>query len=143
MLLSRNFSLNEFIKSDTAKTLDIANYPSDAEIDNLKLLCINVLQPIRERFNKPITISSGYRCKALNKAVGGSKTSSHMYGYAADLIVHDFEEVFKWIVDNIEYTQAIIEENSKGNKWIHISYIKNNLKQNTLRYKNGNYSVYK
>ena len=86
------FSIEEMIKSDTAKAKGIGNTPSQEVIDNLTKLIEAVLDPLREWFGKPITVNSGYRCEALNKAVGGSKTSDHMTGRAADIDTGSKEE---------------------------------------------------
>ena len=77
MKLSKNFSLNEMTKSQTALRRGIDNEPTNDEIDNLRILCEYVLQPVREHFGKPVTINSGFRSKELNKAIGGSTTSDH------------------------------------------------------------------
>ena len=143
MRISRNFTLEELTHSDIALEYNIDNTPSKWNISNLKELVLNVLQPIRNYIDKPVIISSGYRGEKLNShpKIRGAKNSSHKYGYAADIQVDNIEDVFKWIVDNLEYTQAIIEK--KGNtEWIHISYNKNKLTKNTLRYKDGEYSGY-
>ena len=81
--LSKNFSLSEMVKSSTAERLRVDNSPSDIHLVNLTHLCINILQPVREQFGV-ITINSGYRSPALNAKVGGSKTSQHCNGQAAD-----------------------------------------------------------
>ena len=94
MQLSKNFSLAELIRSNTAVTLGLDNSPPKSVIDNLKTLCERILQPLRDFFGVPITISSGYRCAALNKAVGGSSSSQHMTGEAADIQIP--KTVVKW-----------------------------------------------
>ena len=85
MQLSKNLSLKEVVKSNTASRLGIDNTPEDWEIENLKAVAENVFQPIRDHFGVPIAVSSGYRGKQLNKAIGGSKYSQHMVGEALDL----------------------------------------------------------
>ena len=85
MILSKNFTLSEFTKSKTADKLGIKNIPSAYEINNLKELVDNLLQPLRDLYGKPMTVNSGYRCPALNKAVGGVPTSDHVKGRAADI----------------------------------------------------------
>ena len=87
MNLSQNFTLQELIYSDTANAYKINNTPSEPVINNLKALCLNVLQPLRNALGCPIIISSGFRCAELNKCVGGAANSGHLYGQAADFIV--------------------------------------------------------
>ena len=112
----------EMLKSSTAEKLGISNVPEDDEIiDNINYT-IERLNDIRERYNKKIVITSGYRCPALNKAVGGKANSQHVKGQAAD-IKWD-ENLLKFIINNFHYDQ-LIEEHSKRTKWIHISFNKN------------------
>jgi len=87
MQLSEHFELTEFLVSETAARRGIANEPSPEVIENLRRLCQSVLEPLRIKLARPVVITSGYRAPALNRAVGGSKTSHHMQGRAADLIV--------------------------------------------------------
>ena len=84
MKLSKNFSLEELIKSDTANECGIKNSPNSLELKNLTNLTTKILQPIRDAFGKPIIISSGFRCVQLNKKVGGASNSDHLFGAAAD-----------------------------------------------------------
>lgn len=95
--MSKNFSLQELIKSDTAKKHGINNEPNEQERKNLILLTDQILQPVRDRLGKPIIVTSGYRCRELNKKVGGSKTSQHMKGEAADLKCFDNKILFELI----------------------------------------------
>lgn len=85
MKLSKNFSLEELIKSDTANECGIKNSPNSLELKNLTNLTTKILQPIRDTFGKPIIISSGFRCVQLNKKVGGASNSDHLFGAAADI----------------------------------------------------------
>jgi hypothetical protein len=87
MQLSEHFELAEFLVSETAARRGIANEPTPEIIDNLRRLCQLVLEPLRVKLARPVVITSGYRSLALNRAVGGSPTSHHMQGRAADLIV--------------------------------------------------------
>lgn len=126
------FSIEEMIKSDTAKAKGIGNTPSQEVIDNLTKLIEAVLDPLREWFGKPITVNSGYRCEALNKAVGGSKTSDHMTGRAADIDTGSKEEnkkLFDYIKDNLEFDQLIDEKNLA---WVHVSFRENNNRKQVL-----------
>ena len=126
MKLSKNFYLSEFTKSITATRNGIDNSPSKEHISNLKDLCVNLLQPLRDALGKPITISSGYRSPALNKFVNGSSRSQHCQGRAADIeIMINGVECNDLIWDilkgssTIDYDQIINEFNLS---WIHVSY---------------------
>ena len=137
MNLSANFSLKELTKSDTATRLGIDNTPDDETIDNLKTLCDKVLQPVREHFGKSVTVNSGYRSPESNAAVGGSKTSDHCKGQAADIEIAGVAnaELAQWIMDNLDYTQLILEFYTQGipdSGWVHVSYDPNNLKKQEL-----------
>ena len=137
MNLSANFTLKELTKSDTATRLGLDNTPDEATIENLKLLCENVLQPVRDHFGKPVTINSGYRSSESNAAVGGSKTSDHCKGQACDLEIDGVSnpDLAQWIMDNLDYTQLILEFYTQGQPnsgWVHVSYDPNNLKKQEL-----------
>lgn len=126
MKLSNNFKLNELIYSSTAETNGINNYPSNREKDNLIRLCVNVLQPIRYKFGKPIYINSGYRNPILNRLVKGSPTSYHCSGDAADITTRDKElnkELFDLIVQMIKDKEIVVGEliDEHNYSWIHIS----------------------
>ena len=154
------FTIDEFIKSDTAKKLGIDNIPSQEQKDHAIELIDNLLDPLREAWGDyckknnlgsgAIRVSSGIRSKALNKAVGGSKTSAHYLGYAADLVPYngnlkEFKKfVWNWLIESGEdFDQFISEdENSKSvPQWIHIGY-KNSAGKQRKQYmymKNGKY----
>jgi uncharacterized protein YcbK (DUF882 family) len=126
MKISDNFTLEEFIQSPTAKANNIDNTPSEQVKNNIIKLVNNILQPIRNEWGKPIKVNSGYRCKALNDKVKGSKTSQHLTGDAADITVGSPQEnkkLFHLIVDmcqqnKITYGQLIDEFSFR---WLHIS----------------------
>lgn len=127
--LSKHFKLSEFIRSATASAKKIDNTPSLEVISNLQQLCIHALEPLREHFNCPITISSGYRCQALNKAVGGVATSQHMTGEAADIHLPSSaigKKWFVWLMDQ-DFDQLILEKSTPTSTsyWIHVSYRQN------------------
>lgn len=124
-----NFSLSELIRSDTADARGIDNTPNFIEVGHLHELASEFLQPLRNAWGKPIIISSGYRCKALNSVLpGASPTSVHMNGYAADMQVAgnmaEFDRFVEFTIDwvkkyHIKFDQLLIE--SKGNvKWLHV-----------------------
>lgn len=126
MKLSEHFDLNEFTRSATADRLHIDNSlnPSDpigqSIINNLKNLCQQVLEPLREHFGIPIVVSSGYRCPALNQAVGGVPNSQHLTGEAADIVMSNLTEAFHWFIDNVPFDQ-IGWEQTGSTRWIHVS----------------------
>lgn len=125
--LSKHFKLSEFLRSETAVRRGIDNTPSIEVVSNLQQLCVNILEPLRAYFNTPIVVSSGYRSTALNKAVGGSATSQHMTGEAADLRIPSEaagKEWFKWIMDNCKFHQLIWEKDTpqSTHHWIHVSF---------------------
>ena len=137
MNLSANFSLKELTKSDTATRLGIDNTPDDEAIDNLKTLCDKVLQPVRDHFGKTVTVNSGFRSSETNQATGGSKSSDHVKGQAADIEIAGIAnaDLAQWIMDNLDYTQLILEFYTQGipdSGWVHVSYDPNNLKKQEL-----------
>ena len=137
MNLSANFSLKELTKSDTATRLGIDNTPDEEALDNLKTLCDKVLQPVREHFGKSVTVNSAYRSPESNAAVGGSKTSDHCKGQAADIEIPGIPnaDLANWISDNLSYTQLILEFYTPGvpdSGWVHVSYDAKNLKKQNL-----------
>lgn len=132
MKLSENFSLQEMTFSPSAIRKGIANKPTDEHIENLRILCEKVLQPIRDKMACTINVSSGYRAPALNALIGGSRTSQHCFGQAADLQVEGRNhEMFNFIKDNLEFDQVIWEFGTDSEpSWVHVSYnAKHNRKQ--------------
>jgi len=130
MQLSKHFELAEFIRSSTAKRAGISNMPTNAHLENIKLLCGKVLEPIRAHFARPIILSSGYRSSALNRAVGGSSSSQHCSGEAADIDMDGTNvtnaQIFNYIKDNLEFDQLIWEFGTDTNpNWVHVSYESN------------------
>ena len=126
MRISKNFTLEELTASATAKAKGIRNEPGQTDIVNLCGLVHNVLQPLRKWWGKEVKIGSGYRSLALNRAVGGVANSQHMKGEAADLCIDgDMEKARAWflfIKQHCEFDQLIMEHNSKGTYWVHVSY---------------------
>lgn len=128
------FSISEMTRSDTARRLGIDNTPPDSIKKNLTLFIEKVLDPIREDWGSPIIVSSGYRCPELNKAVGGVKTSGHMYGFCADLQVKgDLRKfsnfVIEWMKEHQMKWDQIIWEKSGNVTWLHFCWIGKDGKQ--------------
>lgn len=130
MKLSKNLSLSEVTKSNTAKRRGISNEPSIEHLENLKAVAENIFQPLREEFMCPIFVSSGYRSEALNEAIGGSKTSQHSKGEALDLDADVYgvitnADIFNFALDRLDFDQLIWEFGTDENPdWVHISYKK-------------------
>lgn len=137
MNLTANFSVHEMVKSEAAIRLGIDNTPSEAIIDNLRVLCEQVLQPVRDHYGKGVKVNSAYRSPEVNKAVGGSPVSDHCKGQAADIEIPGVSnaELAQWIEANLSYTQLILEFYTQGipdSGWVHVSYDANNLKKQSL-----------
>lgn len=137
MELTKNFSLYEM----TVTNSGIPNEPNDEQLANLKLLCENVLQPLRNKFNRPIKVTSGFRNEKVNRHVGGVASSEHVQGMAADLVCEDNAELFNLIRQRFKFTQLIYE---RGNKiqpaWVHVSYDKDDLKCQVLKFDGKRYT---
>ncbi len=84
MNLTKNFTLKELTKSETAVRHDVDNTPNEEQIESLRLLCEKILQPVRDHYGKPVRINSAFRCAELNRLTGGSATSDHCKGQAVD-----------------------------------------------------------
>ncbi len=146
MKLSQNFSLRELTKSQTAERKGISNEPSEEHIENLKLLCTNILQPIRDEWGV-VSISSGYRSQALCEAIGSKITSQHARGQAADFECYgiDNNKLFNWAIENVPFDQAILEfyTGDPDSGWLHMSYNEDNNRGETLRaFRENNKVVY-
>lgn len=126
------FTIKEMTKSSTAKANGIDNTPSDEKMAKLQKLIEAVLDPLREWYGKPIRVNSGFRCEALNEAVGGSDTSQHRLGEAADITVgtkKGNKKLFEYIKDNLPFDQLINESNFS---WVHVSYREGRLRKQVL-----------
>jgi len=135
--LTANFSLHELTKSETALRMGLDNTPGPVETEYLKILAERVLQPIRDHYGKGVKVNSGYRSPESNAAVGGSRTSDHCKGQAADIEIPGVPnaELAQWIMDNLDYTQLILEFYTPGipdSGWVHVSYDPDNLKKQEL-----------
>ena len=148
MKLSRNFSLSELIKSDTAIRLGIDNNPNADQIEKLKALCENILQPVRDHFGR-VKVTSGFRSVELCTAIGSSVNSQHAKAEAADFEVMgtDNAELADWINKNLDYDQLILEFYTPGipdSGWVHVSYkTEGNRKSVLTAMKENGKTVYK
>lgn len=129
MQLSEHFTLEELTRSDTAKRLRIMNEPSQTELKNLQILCQQVLEPARNVVGKPLVITSGYRCKQLNRAVGGVANSYHIQGRAADILVNapsDTKNLYeKTLADALNaqpLTDMVLCEHTSLSCWVHVQW---------------------
>ena len=134
MKLSKHFSLEELCKSQTATRLGINNLAKDKNvITNLKKICENILEPIRENYGIPFSPNSAYRSPKLNNAVGSYHKSQHLKGQAVDIEIPSIDnyELAQWIRNNLDFDQLILEfyngEPSSG--WVHVSFAEENRKQ--------------
>lgn len=147
MKISKHLELSELIRSESAKRHGIKNMPTPEHIENLKVLADKVFEPIREHFNVPIRISSGYRSKELNKKIGGSQTSQHSKGQAIDIDMDSTQitnkQIFDFVLNNLKFDQLIWEFGNDNNAdWVHVSYADKNRNQALRAYKLHNKSVY-
>ena len=146
--LSKNFTIQEYIKSQTALRQGIDNTPTEEHMGNATALFRNVVQKVRDQFGVTV-INSGYRGEALNKAVGGSSTSQHCKGEAVDIECPGTPnyDVAKWIEDNLDFDQLILEFYTPGipdSGWVHVSYkSEGNRKQSLTAMKEDGKTVYK
>jgi hypothetical protein len=138
MELSKSFTLNELTKSQEAIRLGIDNIPNEEHIENLKILCEKILQPLRDYYGMPVSISSGYRSVALCEAIGSSAKSQHTKGQAADFEIFGVanKELADFITQNLEYDQCILEfwnKNEPNSGWVHCSYSKEGNRKQYLK----------
>ena len=144
MNLTKNFSLSELTKSQTAERKGIDNIPSPEHQENLKLLCTSILQPIRDHFSKVVTISSGYRSPELCTAIGSKITSQHARGEAADFEIFGLSNktLADYIDSELHYDQLILEywkESDPNSGWVHCSFSQGkNRRQYLKAYKDEN-----
>jgi len=150
MQLSQHFNLKEFTKSETATRKRIDNTPNLEHANNLKMVCENILEPVRKHFGKPVRINSGYRGPALNKAVGGSAKSQHCNGEAVDFEIDGLPnpDLAKWVAENCDFDQIILEfydpKEGPNSGWVHASYSKGkNRKQKLTAVTVNGKTVYK
>jgi len=144
MRLSDHFTLQELTKSSTAERKGIKNAPDDTQIESLKDVCLNILEPVRTNYGVPLRPSSGFRCLELNRAIGSSDSSQHVKGEAVDFEVPHIsnEDLAHWIMLNLDYDQLILEfyrEGEPNSGWVHCSYVKGNNRKKALKYNGKNY----
>ena len=137
MNLTENFTLSEMTKSETALRHDMDNSPPQEITSNLQALAVHVLQPVRNHFARGVKVNSGYRSPDVNAKVGGSRTSDHCRGMAADIEIPGVpnHELAEWIRSNLLFTQVILEFYTQGvpdSGWVHVSYDHENLKKQAL-----------
>ena len=137
MNLTKNFTLAEMTKSETALRFGMGNHPGDTELENLKILCEKVLQPVRDHYGKGVKVNSGYRHPLVNSKVGGSPRSEHCKGMAADIEIPGLPnaDLAEWIRDNLDYTQLILDYYTPGihdSGWVHVSYNQHDLKKQVM-----------
>ena len=127
-----NFKISELIHSDTAVAYKINNMPDINSLDCMLDLICDCLQPIRDKLKKPMIITSGYRCPALNRAVGGVTSSQHTKGQAVDFHINGMtiKETIDFIIKSGVPFDQLIDERT----WVHISYRKNNNRRQVLKY---------
>ena len=143
MKLSQHFSYQEFIKSQTATRKGISNEPDDSQLYNMKMICANILEPVRAHFGKPVIITSGFRSPELCVAIGSSTNSQHAKGEAADFEIPGVsnKELADWIHDNLPYDQLILEffdGKDPNSGWVHCSHKSENRGQYLIAYKDEN-----
>lgn len=146
MNISKHISYNEATFSTTATRKGISNTPSSEQLRAMKLVAEKCFEPLRKYMSKPIKINSFFRSEKLNKAVGGSTTSSHCKGQAIDISLHGENWImFDFIRTNLKFSQLIWEfGNDSEPDWIHISYDEKNLKNQVLRaVRSGRSTIYK
>jgi len=129
MRLSEHFTLAEMIRSEAATRLGVSNDPAEAVTENLRALCLTILEPLHAAFgHRAVRINSGYRSPEANKAVGGKSKSSHMNGEAADLEIETASnlDVARWIAGSgLPFDQVILEFHTPGipsSGWVHVSH---------------------
>ena len=148
--ISKYVTYSEVTKSNQATALKLANIPNATQLNNLRLVCTNVFDKVREHFGKPIGISSGFRSVELNAKIGGSKTSQHCEGKALDIDGDVFGGInnkllFFYIKENCIFDQLIWEFGSENAPdWVHVSYNEGKNRGQVLRaLKVGGKTIYK
>jgi len=142
MQISDHFTLSELTKSSTAERLGIANEPGSMEVENLIMVCDQILEPVRNHYGIPFAPNSGFRGLELNRAIGSSGNSQHVKGEAVDFEVPGIsnKEVALWVMENCEFDQLILEfykEDIPDSGWVHCSYTIENDNRKSARVFDG------
>lgn len=142
MNLSPHFTLAELTRSDAAARLHLDNTAPPEVIDRLRGVCINILEPVREHFDRPVTVNSGYRSSAVNKAIKGAPKSQHLRGEAVDFEVPGIanEDVARWVRAALAFDQLILEAYTPGyptSGWVHCSWKAGPLRRSVLTFTPG------
>ena len=137
MKLTKNFSLHEMTKSDTALRLGLDNEPDEQQLAALQTLAEKVLQPVRDYYNMGVKVNSALRTLPVNRAIGSGDNSHHVRGMAADIEIPGVPnaELAEWIKDNLEFRQLILEFYTPGipdSGWVHVSYVAEDNKKQVL-----------
>lgn len=137
MNLTKNFTLAEMTKSDTALRLGLENQPDEQQLAALKTLAEKVLQPVRDYYNMGVKVNSALRTLPVNRAIGSGDSSHHVRGMAADIEIPGIPnaELAEWMVENLDFTQIILEFYTPGvpdSGWVHVSYVPEDLKKQVL-----------
>jgi hypothetical protein len=135
--LTQNFTLSEMTKSETALRFGMANDPTATEIENMRVLCEKVLQPVRDYYGMGVKVNSALRTLPVNRAIGSGDSSHHVRGMAADIEIPGIPnaELAEWIAEHLEFTQLILEFYTPGvhdSGWVHVSYVPEDLKKQVL-----------
>ena len=137
MNLTKNFTLAEMTKSETALRLGLDNEPDEQQLASLTTLCEKVLQPVRDYYGMGVKVNSALRTLPVNRAIGSGDSSHHVRGMAADIEIPGIPnaELAEWIAEHLEFTQLILEFYTPGvpdSGWVHVSYVPEDLKKQVL-----------
>ena len=137
MNLTKNFTLAEMTKSETALRLGLDNEPNEQQLAALTTLCEKVLQPVRDYYGMGVKVNSALRTLPVNRAIGSGDSSHHVRGMAADIEIPGIPnaELAEWIAEHLEFTQLILEFYTPGvpdSGWVHVSYVPEDLKKQVL-----------
>jgi len=137
MNLTKNFTLAEMTKSETALRLGLDNEPNEQQLASLTTLCEKVLQPVRDYYGMGVKVNSALRTLPVNRAIGSGDSSHHVRGMAADIEIPGIPnaELAEWIAEHLDFTQLILEFYTPGvpdSGWVHVSYVPEDLKKQVL-----------
>lgn len=142
----KHFNRAEYAHSDTARAKGMLNIPTEQQYNKYEVLVEAILDPLRDHFKTPITITSGFRTENLNKHIKGSKNSQHLAlgdSVAVDFVCKNLKKTFEYLIENFEVDQAILEKDKNNKQWIHLSLkISGNNRNEHLRFNKGKYTQY-